>query len=88
MYVRLEAPKDPEDIDCVESDVLFEFDHIKKILSDYRDKLFNYVKTLQDDIQDEEKRKDKDFIENSLLILDVRLRAHWPMKGRLEVEVY
>ena len=35
-----------------------------------------------------EEKNDKEYKENSLLILDERLRDHWPLKGRLEVEVY
>jgi hypothetical protein len=53
-----------------------------------RETIFNYLKTLSEFIVDTEAKRDKEFIENSLLILDEKLRDHWPMKGRLEVEVF
>jgi len=67
---------------------LFEHEYIKEFLSSLRAGIFQYLKSLSDDIKKDEINRDKEFIENSLLILDERLRDHWPMKGRLEVEIF
>ena len=88
LYIELDVPVDPEGNQCVQEHPLFEHEFVKDFLVSLRDKIFGYLKTLSDFIIETEAKRDKEFIENSLLILDEKLRDHWPMKGRLEVEVF
>jgi len=88
LFFELEVPVDPEGNQCVMPKPLFEHDYIMDFLIHLRESIFVYLKSLSDDIKKDETNRDKEFIENSLLILDERLRDHWPMKGRLEVEIF
>lgn len=88
LYLELDVTVDPEGIQCVMPKPLFEHDFIKDFMVSLRDGIFQYLKSISDDIKRDEVKHDKEFIENSLLILDERLRDHWPMKGRLEVEIF
>jgi len=50
LYVQLDIPIDPEDNQCVHEHVLFEHEIMCNFLMKLRDGVFQYLKTLQDDI--------------------------------------
>lgn len=87
MYLELDVPKDPEGNSCVMEHPLFEHEFLAKFLANIKNKIFDYLKTLSDDIVEDSKNDDKDFMENSMLYLDDKLRDHKPKKGKLEVDV-
>jgi len=66
---------------------LFEHDFIKDFMTNLRDKIFKYLNDLSDDFITDAHSDDKDFMENSMLYLDDKLRDHKPKKGKLEVDV-
>lgn len=53
-----------------------------------RDKIFHYVNEKKDLTLKEALVQDKEFIENSVLYLDEKLKENYPLKGKVEVEIY
>ena len=70
LFIELVVPVDPEGNQCVMPKPLFEHSYIRDFLASLRERVFNYIKSLSDDIKKDEINRDKEFIENSLLILD------------------
>ncbi len=49
--------------------------------------MFEFIKEKLDEMQEEARSSDKEFLENSVHELDDTLKVHYPMKGKIEVEV-
>ncbi|KAL4438837.1 hypothetical protein ABPG74_016557 [Tetrahymena malaccensis] len=85
---KVDPPVDPEGRVILEKNVVVELSFMVNLIDNCKRKLFDYISKLQNDVIDQAKSNDKDFIENSILILDERLKAHYPLKGKMEVEIY
>jgi len=82
------APRDLHGNLLLSEDVVFTFQEIKELSQNLMQQLFeNACRRKIDSLADAEV-EDKDFIETSMILLDQRLKAHYPAKGRLETEVY
>lgn len=68
--------------------MILELDYVMNILTNCQEKLFKYIGIRMSDSLEEAKLQDNDYIENSILILDERLKAHYPLKGKVEVDIY
>lgn len=58
-----------------------------RILSRAREGVFHFVEQMVESIQQSQRSSDREFLENSIDLLDERLKKHYPMKGKTEVEV-
>lgn len=61
---------------------------ISSLLHHFRTSLFSILTSQQSDLLFLSKQDDSDFIQNSLILLDERLKLHYPLKGQIEVEIY
>ena len=68
--------------------VFFSFDDVKKMIYDFMHRLIFYVNTRKNELLQEAEIADKEFYESSMLLLDQRLKAHVPLKGKLETDIY
>lgn len=81
-------PKDPEGRIILEPEIIFKKLFIQDLLEVSRDKIFYYVNEKKDLTLKEALVQDKEFIENSVLYLDEKLKENYPLKGKVEVEIY
>ena len=85
---KVDSPVDPEGISVLSKDVVFETQFLVKLISSTQSKVLDYIKQKMDDCQEDMKVIDKDFIEESVIQLDDKLKKHYPQKGKTEVDIY
>ena len=61
---------------------------ISQTIDYFRNALFIFITEKQKEILDLARQDDHEFIQNSLILLDERLKKHYPLKGQIEVEIY
>ncbi|KRX00539.1 hypothetical protein PPERSA_04560 [Pseudocohnilembus persalinus] len=83
-----EPPVDPEGAPIFDKDYIIKVEQVVEIFQSTLQRLFKYINQKCQQGIEEAKLADNDFIENSILILDERLKAHYPLKGKVEVEIY
>ncbi|EGR27437.1 hypothetical protein IMG5_196200 [Ichthyophthirius multifiliis] len=96
-------PVDPEGNIILEKNVVVELQKVIEIVQNCKRKAFEYIQIVLDETQSQNKIKEKEFvtiifkiyiyifilkIEDSILNLDERLKIHYPLKGKVEVEIY
>ncbi len=54
----------------------------------FLNRLMTYVSSRKDELTQTAESSDKEFYESSMLLLDQRLKAHVPLKGKLETDIY
>jgi len=85
---RVTAPQDLHGNLLLNEGVFFAFEEVCGLVQTLMYKIFDeYGQKRSDNLEDAE-TSDKEFIETSMVLLDQRLKAHYPLKGRLETEIY
>ena len=67
---------------------MLELPYVKGFLDNLLGKIFVFFSGKKVETLDEAKISDRDFVENSVLLLDERLKALYPQKGRIEVDIF
>ena len=55
---------------------------------DFRTKVINFYTDKNRHVTTSRKREDKEFVNMSLILLDERLKAYYPLKGKIQTEIY
>ena len=50
--------------------------------------VFDYIRPKRAEAHQKAEREDKDFVEMSLTLLDERLKAYYPLKGKIQTGIY
>ena len=86
--IRQMPPVDPDGDQVLVPNLLIQHNEIKGLLEIFFDKMFSWISKHKEEYFKQTKVKNKDIIDNNIIELDENLRAQWPRKGKLEVEVY
>jgi hypothetical protein len=83
-----DAPTDPYGHALLHKEVVVKLDFVVQLLMQCQSHLFDYILRRFEDSSLEAKTSDKEFVENSVLYLDEKLKEIYPLKGKVEVEIY
>lgn len=61
---------------------------MENLILTFRENLFNMLLQAEDNMIKTAKAEDHSFIDNSIILLDERLKQLYPLKGQIEVELY
>jgi len=100
---ELENINDPEDRDVeifktaipdfcendpIFNEMTFEYSNILEHFMDFRTKVISFYVDKNKHVITSRKREDKEFVNMSLILLDERLKAYYPLKGKIQTEIY
>ena len=86
--IRQMPPVDPDGNQVLVPNLIIQHNEIKELIQSFFDKMFNWISKHKGEYFKQTKVKNKELVDNNIIELDENLRAQWPRKGKLEVEVY
>eukprot|EP00828_Plagiopyla_frontata_P008784 TRINITY_DN1444_c0_g1_i4.p1 TRINITY_DN1444_c0_g1~~TRINITY_DN1444_c0_g1_i4.p1 ORF type:complete len:1308 (+),score=255.89 TRINITY_DN1444_c0_g1_i4:1080-5003(+) len=81
------SPLDPDNQKLLNEDVVLSVDLLIGVFKMFREHLFEYIVVQKNEKLSAAKTEDKDYMEYSIMILDERLKVHYPIKGKIEMEI-
>lgn len=86
--IRQMPPVDPDGNQVLVPDLIIQHNEIVDLIQILFEKMFSWISKHKEQYFKQTKVKNKELVDNNIIELDENLRAQWPRKGKLEVEVY